>query len=1013
LSVTVPERLRPSRAHGNAVAGPSRLRGTDTPVPGRAGLPVARVVDRDDDLSPLSGLSESDAEERDDASYEETRSDLSESSGSEDDGGKGKQPAGRPLKRSRVVLSDSEFSDSEDDRDASDGETPPAKLGGKGKQAAGPPLKRSRVVLSDSEFSDSEDDRDASDGETPPAKLGGKGKQAAGPPLKRSRVVLSDSEFSDSEDDRDASDGDTLPAKPGGKGEQPPGRPLKRPKTDPAAAGPSTSGVPEGHAKMTASRVEEMVRALEEGKADSVTANQIAKRYPGGLPHNRKWMIPSGWKDAQQNLAGRLSSMPDYPEHREAIQGLLDRLGLHKETLPEPATAKRMFTAEDLAGVLESINDLRKASSSKRNNGIYPHLVKKTKFSRGTLEGWVRSDGSLSSKRKVEDLSRLPGYAENRERLRAAFEQLDQTDTARNLPESSGQIVRGEMTADILADVLARLAAKPKTSVRKIGSELEVSDLTLRKYVAAGRGGLGKIAHDNDKLVKLRNYVERRRSIDASLRAMGQDEQADSLPRAVVTAEEFLNTLREHRAQVADAIGRMRSDPTLPPRDAARAARMPAEAFSRAVDAGPTGPEIRNQEDVAKQLTNVQPRWQEGLHYEIDRLNALARGEPVDDGGMGLVKIRQRYSERLYIVGKEVEGRRNGTDPRLKRLYQHNQSQVQPPRSYGQDRPRQLLRWMSTVVREKFPHGLEVQSYFDREKNKIYMSSNRLAENNKIRELVHEGPGLQGLVDAREDGDPNSRETRHWRKLKNNLSKTDAHGENETVDEILKAIKKKRFQIPTKDFQDDDGKSVNLHAERRIKEALEKDDRGPMDLDLLAGVKSACGQCAAGLGFEPERHRGPFWLSKAASAFLDRDGIIEKNKKNRIGTNVTETRDGKITVNYNTDSDSDAGADFAVAGPSHAAASSRAASESPLSSLSSADSDDGADAAAGSRLADVTMADPAGSPPAVDERDEVDDFLYATVAEVDARRGDASVGSRSLDVMADRPAAEDSDVEMR
>jgi hypothetical protein len=308
--------------------------------------------------------------------------------------------------------------------------------------------------------------------------------------------------------------------------EQPAGRPLKRPKTDPAAADPSASGVPEGHAKMTASRVEEMVRALEEGKADSVTASQIAKRYPGGLAINRKWMIPSAWKDAQKNLARRLSSMPDYPERREAIQGSLDRLGLHKEIFPESATAKRMFTAEDLAGVLESINDLRKASSSRPNYGIYRHLVEKTKFSTGTLEGWVRSDGSLSSKRKVEDLIRLPGYAENRERLRAAFEQLDQTDTARNLPESSGQIVRGEMTADILADVQARLAAKPKTSVRKIGSELEVSDLTLRKYVAAGRGGLGKIAQDNDKLVKLRNYVERRRSIDASVRAMGEGEQA-------------------------------------------------------------------------------------------------------------------------------------------------------------------------------------------------------------------------------------------------------------------------------------------------------------------------------------------------------------------------------------------------------------------------------------------------------------------------------------------------------
>jgi hypothetical protein len=249
---------------------------------------------------------------------------------------------------------------------------------------------------------------------------------------------------------------------------------------------------------------------------------------------------------------------------------------------------------------------------------------------------------------------------------------------------------------------------------------------------------------------------------------------------------------------------------------------------------------------------------------------------------------------------------------------------------------------------------------------------------------------------------------RHWSKLKNTLSKQAAHAENELVEAILEAIKQKRFQIPDRNFQAY-GQSVELRAERRIKRELDDAGRGDMDLELLAGTMRACGHCAADLGFGDEQARGPFWLTHAAGALLDGDGIIEEHKSKSIGTYVWWTGNGKINV-YNTDSDSDAGADFPVAGPSRAAASSRAASESPpspLTSLSSAESDDGA----GSEVEGHSPA--AVSSPAVDNRDEVDDFLYATVADVDARRGDAAVGSRSLDVtMADRPATEDSDVEM-
>ncbi len=242
---------------------------------------------------------------------------------------------------------------------------------------------------------------------------------------------------------------------------------------------------------MTASRLEEMLRALAEGKSSGATAHKIAKRHPGGLAHNSKWMVPSGWKDNQQSLARRLSSLPDYPQHRASIQGLLDRLGLYKEKLPEPTAPKPSFTAEDLVGVLQFLIERQKDESvSRPKYGVLPLLVEKTGFSKATLDGWIKTDGSLSNRRTVKDLTGLPRYAEYREQLQDAFEQLGHTKTADELPEPSGGIVRGEMTADILADLLAKRAANPTTSMWDISREISVAGRTLRKYIDLRTGRL-------------------------------------------------------------------------------------------------------------------------------------------------------------------------------------------------------------------------------------------------------------------------------------------------------------------------------------------------------------------------------------------------------------------------------------------------------------------------------------------------------------------------------------------
>jgi hypothetical protein len=107
----------------------------------------------------------------------------------------------------------------------------------------------------------------------------------------------------------------------------------------------------------------------------------------------------------------------------------------------------------------------------------------------------------------------------------------------------------------------------------------------LLRYIRPGAGGL---RGQGDDLVELPDYAQRRDSIAAALRAMGQHAQADSLPRPrVMPAADFLKTLRGRRAQVGAAIERMREDPTLLPRDAALRVGMPPEAFSLAIDRGP------------------------------------------------------------------------------------------------------------------------------------------------------------------------------------------------------------------------------------------------------------------------------------------------------------------------------------------------------------------------------------------------------------------------------------------
>jgi hypothetical protein len=647
---------------------------------------------------------------------------------------------------------------------------------------------------------------------------------------------------------------------------------------------------------VTASHVRQLLHALEEGKARGETANQVATRFPGNYHGNIQWLMPSAWKPGRKNdLPSRLSRMRDYPEHRAAIEASLHRMGIYGQSLPEPRGTGSHLTAEDMVRVLRALRDRHAVPAAERGpGGIMNHVGQLTGFHPRTLSSWFRLDGSL--KLPARNLTQLVGYFEHRGELQVAFRDLGHTGIAANLP---GRYILAQVTADTLAAALDKAVQQHNIAPSDIADELGIAESTLSKYIVPGKWSLA--ADPPKALATLPNYAARREEIKASLIALGRHDQANQLPLPAIDAEELLGTLRHHAAQVVDAIGRMRANPELSARDAAQAVNMPWEPFSRVVARSTRGPRIRDPQSLVDELHNVQPWVRGGLDRMLERLNLFAAGVPVDDDGMIAVDIMSGKQGKRFIVSNEESLSLADGKTRITRLFARNPNLVMGPRTYGGDRARQLLRWISTVVNRNFPGGMEVQSYFDLKEQTLHISSNDNEVNEKVRQKLFSSAGLRGLASASSGGDSMSRETRHAHKLQNALSKSAANSGNTHVQQILAAIQEKRFKIPDTAFQSR-GHPVYLHAERRISYAL---DRRTMNLDLLAGTKRPCGQCAAHLGFGPERRRGPFWLSNAASFRLDSDGIVQDNISNSIPTYVTKSRHGALTVDYNTESDSD------------------------------------------------------------------------------------------------------------
>ncbi|WP_445161308.1 WXG100-like domain-containing protein [Mycobacterium sp. Dal123C01] len=670
----------------------------------------------------------------------------------------------------------------------------------------------------------------------------------------------------------------------------------------------------------SAQSVLQLLSEFESAKkqSSSVTAVAIARRHGesvdtrGGIAD---WLRASSWRSGGINAPHRLRRLPDYPQYRERIQAVAQRLNFLSGNLPDPVTP---FGASHLLAALRALQDFRsdvklQAEIGEKERAEYPRyrypvgalLAKKADVNLTTLESWIRTDGSLTG--APQRLRTLSDYADYRDQLRDAFAELGLSLTASQLPEVDGKTAH-RVTGDDVADALAKLADDPTKPLRQVAAELDVSPDTLNTYIAPGTGGLRKAEAD---MQKLPGYSARRRSIQASLDRLREYGQA-------MVAEDFLTTMRQGRDQVADAIDRMRRDSTLTPHDAAVAAGAPRQAFALAVNRGPT---VRDQHDVEYRLRNVTPELRRGLDRIFEQLTTLARGESIAHTmGMNQVTLTRqamfggrrgsgfKAPSRIFIVDHpEFNGRENHSV--LKRLYASNPAFMRGPRSYQDDRPRQLLRWISSVLKEHVEKAGEVQAYFDADTETIYVSANTVRANHELRRLLERGgDGLQRLLDRRQLQDREfegriSRETRHWNKLKSTLSESGADVfDDDLFNRVRSAIHQGRFVVPVEHFWRGPNREVDLHGERRISRALADAGRSRMDLSLLAGTMRACGYCGDALGLNDADPRGPFWQSESARYGLDDEGILTHNTQKSIGTYVTRLRDGKVTANYNTDS---------------------------------------------------------------------------------------------------------------
>ncbi|CAM3980948.1 hypothetical protein ACAN107058_20995 [Paracidovorax anthurii] len=602
------------------------------------------------------------------------------------------------------------------------------------------------------------------------------------------------------------------------------------------------------------------------------------------------WMLADG---SLNKSLGIVSRLPKYDDWQEEIKELLRALGHHKtaDDLPKVAQRKKDMQASVIARALEWI-----AEDRSRLPRVFASQLGVSGMS---LVEYIGSDGAHFD---FDRIAALADYATHFESIRGSLQRMGRGDVAASLREPPAQVLlpsgeavqarmsvsaflgRAEAHLDQIADVAKLLRDNPGMDMDTAANLIGASKPTVR-ILLDGRGAVrdarsieghfdGMDSASSARLPQLLDRLSRRlEGSEAAPAAAGG-------PMKTMLLKGYSVSKLQPSAVVASRADGPRAG-TGQPQPAVTVAE-PGAGGSQEIDDIPTGIALTEQD-------------------EDDAPQPRPRGRSV-----------ARVPDRTIIVDHRTEQPSVGSGDMLKRIYRNeNASLVRPPRSFEPDRQRQPLRWLSTVLKQEFPGGLEVQCYFEpresegKNKGVVVVSSNSTKVNADLEAFLM-GGRLQALLAEKAPAQPLSkhapREQRHLAKLASRMEGVDPHP-TEASTAVLEAIAAGRFRVPRHDY--DSGPTPFLHAERRIKDYVRDAFDAPLELDRLAGTMRPCGNCADELDAGPERPRGPFFMSKASRPGVTGKEDIERNVRERRGTSVTMARGGRLTFKHDSDSDSD------------------------------------------------------------------------------------------------------------
>jgi len=632
---------------------------------------------------------------------------------------------------------------------------------------------------------------------------------------------------------------------------------------------------------------------------DSV--REIAENLNLPRPTVNKWVAPGRWQ--AENLATRLSKMPDYAQFRSALEPLVASLGLHAGALPEPPDRGRAkMDAQVLRCALEALVAHRERTGGRGRALSQPALTESLRsqglqVSMWTLADWLTADGR--PKRAASAVANLPGFEDESDAILHALTALGHEDFATGISEAEPGKLKAVHASDVAA-ALQALAESPGQGLSRACLELGLPVSITKYFNTTGRPRAGV-----ETVAALPDFAEHRDAIVAALGRLGHESEAASLPAAIMPLREAHDQLSRQFDAVVQAIGTMRSRPPLPLVDAARAAGLSPQLL--AVLARPDGA-LQERPTIEESITGDNALLRSAIAGMLGRLEATLDAGPSHPPAAAPLKAMLlqgggRAPDRTLIVHANSLDLGANVTRRLRQIFDADPVAVRGPRSYAGERPRQALRWLATVLREQFPLGVEFQCYFHRGTRQIVVSSNLDHWNDEARSFL-EGGGLEAILagDGQDAAAATTRPERHQARLSRAMGDFSATDERE-LEEILAAIAERRFQVPARRYGTRQ-KTWDLHAERRIRNFV--DMLGPgFDAQRLAGTKRPCGSCADEVGLPDEGTRGPFWHSINAEAGTDTPSVIARNIEAGIRTSVTKNRDGKLTFDTNTDSDSD------------------------------------------------------------------------------------------------------------